>query len=273
MTSGRPSSRSEAERSFSPALFAFMRELREHNDRDWFKANKQRYEEDVREPAFAFISDFGRTPRQEIAPHFVADPRPSGGSLFRIYRDTRFSKDKTPYKTHTGIHFRHERAKDVHAPGLLPPPRASPRLRRPPASGGPKTATLGQIRDAIAGKPETGCARCRAVELGEGEALKRPPAGYDPDHPLIDDLKRKGFVAVVELDEKTVTSPGFPEELARSYKASAPLMRFLCEAVGCPVLTARRRARSRTRGTRRRGRRRRDDPSHRAWRARRARRR
>ena len=74
----------------------------------------------------------------------------------------------------------------------------------------------------------------KGIELGEGEALKRAPAGYDPDHPLIDDLKRKGFVAVVQLDQKTVTSAGFPEELARRYRASAPLMRFLCEAVGVP---------------------------------------
>ena len=118
-----------AERSFTPALFAFMRDLREHNDRDWFKANKQRYEEDVREPAFAFISDFAGH-LQKIAPHFVADPGPSGGSLFRIYRDTRFSKDKTPYKTHTGIHFRHEKAKDVARARVLPPSRAAQRLRR-----------------------------------------------------------------------------------------------------------------------------------------------
>ncbi len=221
-----------AERSFTPALFAFMRDLREHNDRDWFKANKQRYEDDVREPAFAFISDFAGH-LQKIAPHFVADPGPSGGSLFRIYRDTRFSKDKTPYKTHTGIHFRHEKAKDVHAPGFylhLEP-------RNVFAAAGiwrPETATLGQIRDAIVRKPEAWTRAVKGIELGEGEALKRAPAGYDPDHPLIDDLKRKGFVAVVQLDQKTVTSAGFPEELARRYKASAPLMRFLCDAVGVP---------------------------------------
>ena len=99
--------------SFSPALFAFLRELKDHNDRAWFNANKARYEEEIKEPALAFIEDFGyRLP--EVAPHLTADKR----SLFRIYRDTRFSKDKTPYKTHVGIQFRHERNRDVHAPGF-----------------------------------------------------------------------------------------------------------------------------------------------------------
>ena len=218
-----------AERSFTPALFAFMRELREHNDRDWFKANKQRYEEDVREPAFAFISEFAGH-LQEVAPHFVADPSPTGGSLFRIYRDTRFSKDKTPYKTHTGIHFRHEKAKDVHAPGFylhLEP-------RNVFAAAGiwrPESATLGQIRDAIVRKPEAWTSAVQGIELGEGDRLKRPPAGYDPDHPLIDDLKRRNFVAVFKLTEKTATSSRFPTELAGTFESSAPLMRFLCGAL------------------------------------------
>src|ERR687888_2095108 len=104
-----------SERAFTPALFSFLRDLRENNDREWFNANKQRYEDDVKEPALEFVSDFPPL-LEEISPHLVADPRPVGGSLFRIYRDTRFSKDKTPYKTHTGISFRHEVAKDVHAP-------------------------------------------------------------------------------------------------------------------------------------------------------------
>src|SRR3954449_11527134 len=99
--------------SFEPELFAFLRQLREHNDRDWFAANKARYEAEVLEPALAFIEDFGYR-LQEISPHMRADPRRVGGSLFRIYRDTRFAKDKTPFKTHTGMHFRHVAPKDVH---------------------------------------------------------------------------------------------------------------------------------------------------------------
>ena len=101
---------------FGPELFDFLRELRENNDRDWFQANKERYEHDVKEPLLGFISDFG--PRiAKISPHIRADPRPTGGSLFRIYRDVRFSKNKAPYKVHAAAQFRHKRGKDVHAPG------------------------------------------------------------------------------------------------------------------------------------------------------------
>ena len=103
-------------RHFSPDVFAFLRELAANNDRTWFQENKQRYEASVRQPALDFITDFVE-PLSTLSPHFVADSRTVGGSLFRLHRDTRFSKDKTPYKVNTGMHFRHERARDAHAPG------------------------------------------------------------------------------------------------------------------------------------------------------------
>ena len=99
--------------SFSPDLFAFLRELKANNQREWFNANKGRYERDVKEPTLAFIEDLGfRLPA--VAPHLVADKR----SMFRIYRDTRFAKDKSPYKTHVGIYFRHARSADADTAGL-----------------------------------------------------------------------------------------------------------------------------------------------------------
>ena len=226
---------SRGSRSFSPALFAFLRELRQNNEREWFNANKRRYEDDVKEPALAFIADFA--PRlEEISPHFVADPRPVGGSLFRIYRDTRFAKDKTPYKTHTGIQFRHEQARDVHAPGFY--------LHLEPGSvfvgagiWHPDTAALAKIREAIDSRPEQWTDALRESRIGEvfeleGDSLKRPPSGYDASHPLIDDLKRKDFIALARLDEKAVTSPGFADELAARLQMSAPFVRFLCDATG-----------------------------------------
>jgi uncharacterized protein (TIGR02453 family) len=221
--------------SFDPELFDFLRDLREHNDRDWFAANKPRYEQFVLEPALAFVEDFA--PRLEkISPHLRADPRPSGGSLFRIYRDTRFSKDKTPYKTNVGIHFRHELAKDAYAPGFY--------LHLSPgevfAGGGiwhPDTPTVTKIREAIVSDPDgwrkatrTG-AFAKTFRLG-GDSLKRPPSGFDADHPLIDDLKRKDFFGWTELTERDVTSPSFLDVYARLCRTAAPLMRFLCEAVG-----------------------------------------
>jgi len=227
--------REQPRRSFSPALFGFLSELRENNDREWFKANKRRYEEAVQEPALEFIADFAPLLRG-ISPHFVADPRAVGGSLFRIYRDTRFGKDKTPYKTHTGIQFRHEQARDVHAPAFylhLEPGQVF-------AGAGiwrPDSPTLAKIREAMAAEPERWTAAVRESLLGkmlrfEGESLKRPPAGYDPAHPVIEDLKRKDFIAVAKLSQKTVTSTGFAEALADTFRGSAPLMRFLCKATG-----------------------------------------
>lgn len=224
-------------RSFSPELFAFLRELRENNDREWFKTNKLRYEAAVQEPALDFIADFA--PRlRAISPHFVADPRPVGGSLFRIYRDTRFGKDKTPYKTHTGIQFRHEHGKDVHAPGFY--------LHLEPRSvfvgagiWRPDSVTLGKIRAAIVSNPEDWSRAAKESTFGEllrleGESLRRSPAGYDSEHPLIEDLKRKDFIAIAKVSEKTVTSTGFAGKLAGIFQASASLMRFLCDAAGVP---------------------------------------
>lgn len=226
-----------AERSFSPALFAFLRELAQNNDRDWFATNKHRYEADVREPALDFISAFA--PRLDaLSPHFVADARKAGGSLFRIHRDVRFSKDKSPYKTNTGIHFRHALGKDAHAPGFY--------LHLEPgnvfAGAGtwhPDTATARRIREAIdadqAGwrRAVGGRSFTEAYRL-DGDALKRPPAGFAADHPLIEDLKRKDFIAVAPLPDRSVTSAGFIDDYERVCRAAIPFVRFLCKAVGAP---------------------------------------
>ncbi len=225
---------------FSPKLFAFLRDLEANNDRTWFKENKERYEGAVKEPALDFINAFDE-PLRKISRHFVADSRGVGGSLFRIHRDTRFSKDKTPYKTHTGMQFRHEQAKDVHAPGFY--------LHLQPAGcyaglglWQPETAVARQIRAAIDADP----ARWRRVTRGkkftdvftfgdhDGDKLKRPPSGYDADHPLIEDLKLKSFTAGTTVKQSTVTGSDFIDEYARMCKAGAPFVHFICDAVGVP---------------------------------------
>ena len=94
----------------------FLAELEGNNNRDWFQANKHRYDEFVLEPSLEFIAAMGPL-LEEISPHFLAIPKRVGGSLMRVYRDTRFGHDKRPYKTNIGIQFRHEMGKDVHAPG------------------------------------------------------------------------------------------------------------------------------------------------------------
>ena len=223
--------------SFSPALFTFLRDLKENNDRGWFKANKARYDAVVLEAALAFIEDF-EPHLHAISSHFVADPRPVGGSLFRIYRDTRFSKDKSPYKTHIGIHFRHELAKSAHAPGFylhLEP-------RQVFVGAGiwrPDTEPLARIRAAIAENPARFERTIRAksfvgiYHLG-GDSLKRAPAGLDPEHPLIEELKRKDFIAMRSLDDKTACARGFLEDTAGTFATAGPFVHFLCDATGVP---------------------------------------
>jgi uncharacterized protein (TIGR02453 family) len=216
--------------SFSPQLFAFLRELKQHNERGWFNANKDRYARELKEPALAFVEDLGyRLP--QVAPYLTADQR----SLFRIYRDTRFSKDKTPYKTHVGIYFRHARAGDVDAPGLylhLEP-------RQVFLGAGiwhPGTPALKRIRDALATRPEAWRAAVAAIgpewRLGEGEPLKRPPAGYRADHPLIDELKRRSFTIISPLTQREATASGFLETCEARAARAGPFMRFLSAALG-----------------------------------------
>ena len=222
---------------FSPRLFAFLRELEQNNDRDWFNASKARYVSDVRDPMLDFIAGF--------APHlarisgcFVADPRANGGSLFRIYRDVRFARDKRPYKTNAGAHFRHQAGRNAHAPGFY--------LHMEPGGGfaasgvwHPDGPALEKIRGAIAGDP----ARWRKVTtpraLGPraemaGESLKRPPRGWDPDHPLIEDLKRKDFFALARFSEAEACAAGFMDEFAKACRKFSALTRFLTEALEHP---------------------------------------
>jgi len=218
----------------TPELFAFLSELAENNDRTWFQANRSRYEEAVREPLRAFIRDI-EAPLESISPHVVADDRKSGGSLFRIHRDTRFSKDKSPYKTWAAVQFRHEAGKDAHAPGFY--------LHLAPGNvlmgagcWHPARDALESIRDAIAESPDNWFEARDAVRAAgfefEGESLKRPPRGYAPDHPAIDDLKRKDFIAVRNLSEQTSLKPDFVTAYGAMCSEAEPLMRFLTSAIG-----------------------------------------
>lgn len=213
-----------------PALFKFLKDLKANNNREWFQANKERYETDVKDPLARFILEFAN-PLRKVSEEFIADPR---RSMFRIYRDTRFSKDKTPYKTNAALHFRHVRSKDAHAPGFY--------LHLEPgnvfAGAGiwrPDTQTATRIREAIAGDP----ARWKRIRNKKfldrfelhGESLKRPPRGFDADHPLIEELKRKDFIAVTGFTQKEACAPDFPKRFAETCNAAAPLVNFLTDAL------------------------------------------
>jgi len=102
---------------FTPDLFSFFNQLRRHNNREWFLKQKPRYERHVRDPFLRFIEDL-RPRLHKISPHFIADARPSGGSLLRIYRDLRFRPDADPYKTMAAARFPHAAWKQTPAPGF-----------------------------------------------------------------------------------------------------------------------------------------------------------
>jgi uncharacterized protein (TIGR02453 family) len=214
---------------FSPELFAFLRQLKRHNNREWFAANKHRYEQFVRDPSLRFISSFAPE-LYRISAHFVADARPTRGSLFRIYRDTRFSGDKRPYKTHVGIHFSHRAGKDAHAPVFY--------LHLEPDgcfSGGgiwhPDHRALAKIRSAIVAQPQAWRKARGRLEL-DGESLTRPPRGYDANHPLLEDIKRKDFISSIAFSEEEVCASGFMRQFVACCRKMAPLVQFTTEALG-----------------------------------------
>ena len=151
-------------------------------------------------------------------------------SLFRIYRDTRFSPDKRPFKTHVGIRFSHDSGKDAHAPVFylhLEPENCF-------AAAGvwhPDNHALTRIRTAIVDQPERWAKLRLKLEL-EGDSLTRPPRGYDPEHPFIEDIKRKDFVASVAFRDRQVYGPAFMRDFSAACRAMVPLVEFTTKALG-----------------------------------------
>ena len=215
---------------FSPEVFQFLTQLKRNNKRDWFLKNKERYETVAKQPSLRFITDFQFRLR-EITPWIKADPKPNGGSLMRIYRDIRFSPNKSPYKTNIGMHFPHAGSKEnIHG--------ASFYLNVAPGesflAGGcwhPDPKSLARIRDAIAWKSAEWKKATRGLELG-GDTLSRPPRGYCADHPMIEDLKHKDFIASIEFTDKQVSSEKFMNDIVAGCKKLKPLVGFLSKAVG-----------------------------------------
>lgn len=214
---------------FRPELFDFLRRLKKNNKREWFNRNKVLYQQHIVDSAVLFITDFSEE-LAKLSPHFLADPRPSRGSLFRIYRDTRFSHDKKPYKTHVGIKFHHAAGKDVHAPVFY--------LHLEPggcfAAAGiwrPENAALTKVRSAIVKEPERWASVREKIEL-EGDSLARPPRGFDPKHPFIDDLKMKSFISSVAFTDQQVCDAKFRREFAAACRSMSPLVEFTTKALG-----------------------------------------
>lgn len=220
---------------FSDNAFKFLRALARNNSREWFHDHKAEYEEHLRQPYLRLIAEV-QPELRAVSAHYLADPKPVGGSLFRIHRDTRFSGDKTPYKTWAGARFFHDRSKQVPAPSFY--------LHVQPGNcfvgaglWHPEAPTLRRVREFILANPEGWKRAARAPAFGrryaldESEKLKRPPHGYPADHPLIEDLKHRNYVAFRPLPDALLTGPRLRPTLARDFKGLAPFMDYLCAAL------------------------------------------
>lgn len=214
---------------FTPKSLSFLRSLKRHNDREWFRERKDQYEEHLKAPMLAVIAQLAED-FQEFAPELVASPK----CIYRIYRDTRFSEDKTPLKTNIAASFpwrglhRHQGAglyMEV-APGWVW------------VGGGmyaPETSQLAAVREHIAGNHK----RLRAIvespgfrkTVGalEGQKLQRVPRGFDKAHPAAEYLRHRQFLAAKEFPAEFATDPKFYAGVLNVFKQVAPLVRFLNE--------------------------------------------
>ncbi len=224
---------------FSRETVEFYRELVKHNDKRWFDKHKTDYQEFVIEPARAFVTAMSAR-LQKIAPEIAPDTRTNGaGSIFRIYRDTRFSKDKVPYKTHLGIFLWDGRAKKLESRGFyfqIEPPNmmlAVGMYRFTPEQ-------LAVYRDVVA-DPKSGAALKRAITKVTGSPgytigdphYKRVPRGFDPDHPSAELLKHNGMYAFIEgRIPKELTRPTFVDYCFDRWKPMMPLHRWLDRVTG-----------------------------------------
>ena len=223
------------DRYFTKQTFTFLEALTKNNEREWFEAHQQDYEDFVRAPALNFVSDMSDE-MPAISRHFLAQPKKVGGSLMRIYRDTRFGKDKTPYKTNIGIQFRHEVGKDIHAPGYY--------LHIAPSEcflgiglWHPDADALFKIREAIVQKSDEWVMARDDKTFHqhftlEGDSLTNAPRGFAKDHPLVEDLKRKDFICLAPLSVAMVTSKNLRPQVVERFRQATPYMRFMCKALG-----------------------------------------
>jgi uncharacterized protein (TIGR02453 family) len=223
--------------AFAPETLGFLEELAANNNREWFNANKHRYEEHVLDVALRFVQSM-QAPLHEIAPHFIAQPTRVGGSLMRVYRDTRFGHNKQPYKTNVGMQFRHEQARNVHAPGYyvhIEPDEVFVGV----GMWRPEADPLREIRQRIAARPAdwrraVGDAGFRRHFELSGDSLSRPPRGFDKDHEFIDDIRRKSFLGLKEMSPDDCLQPQFQRKVETAFRAAEPFMRFLCKSVNVP---------------------------------------
>lgn len=219
---------------FSPATFRFLLALERNNNRIWFHAHQADYERHVREPFLQLIADL-QAPLEKISTHFRADPRKVGGSLFRMHRDTRFASDKTPYKTWAGARLFHERRREIEAPSFYI--HIQPKHSFTGAGlWHPGSDTVKRVRDFLVDNPAAWKRATQSKTFCEnfgfwGESLIRPPRGFDPQHELIDDLKRKSFCAGTEFTQAVACSRELLPTVVTTCKRLAAMVDYLCAAL------------------------------------------
>ncbi|MBQ4888527.1 DUF2461 domain-containing protein [Shewanella sp. MMG014] len=218
---------------FTQHSFDFLTQLADNNNREWFKTNQLRYEETVRTPTLQFIEAM-QGPILNFSPRLTAVAKKVGGSMMRPQRDSRFSKDKSPYKLNVGIQFRHFQGKDVHAPGLYLH-LANDGCFIAAGIWHPESKPLNAIRQCIDENPNG--YKKALVELKQagfelsGDSLVRPPRGFNKDHPLIDELKRKDFIAIKPVSIEQVCSEDFVNFCTQEFEHTLKLMHYLCFAL------------------------------------------
>lgn len=223
---------------FTDETFDFLFELDVHNSKEWMDANRDRYEQHVKQAMYGFVEAVADPLHARVSTHLLAIPKIQGGSVFQIHRDTRFRDDKTPYKRNAGCQFRHDLAsRDVHAPGLY--------LHLEPGNcytgGGiyrPPTKVLNQVRDKIVDHRSSWSRVRNEMEshgwtLG-GDQLKTSPRGYDAEDTMIDDLRRTSFVVSRQFDEEVAQRDDFVEVYVGWAEQQAPFLRYLCRALDLP---------------------------------------
>jgi uncharacterized protein (TIGR02453 family) len=234
--------------AFTPKAFTFLRGLRKHNRKEWFEAHRTEYEQELKQPLAALIEEMD-VQLATIAPEIVGSPKKSA---FRIHRDVRFSKDKSPYKTHVACWFFHRdigtrmQSEAVHGGagfylhispgecfcggGIWMPPR--------PALLKIREALVDDLEgwDAIVGDRRF---RRRFGALDQEGMLTRVPRGYPADHPAAAWLRYQSFTAGTPLTDEQVTSPRLPALLAGHYAAMTPFVRWLNLALGLKSHTRR----------------------------------
>jgi len=221
---------------FTEHSFNFLRELARNNNKPWFAAHKHDYETHVRAPFQRLLVDL-QPALAAISAQFRADPRNVGGSLFRIYRDARFSHDKSPYKPWQGANLFHVRRREVATPSFY--------IHLQPGENfvgagiwHPEPDTQRTLRQFIFDNPNTWqtvtrnpALRRREFTLDDSEKLTRPPRGFPAEFACIDDLKLRNWVFLRPLDDAVMTSPRLRQMIVKDVQMLAPFVDYLCAAL------------------------------------------